>query len=107
MWLPSLIFVLGLIILTVGADLFIRGAAGLGARFGLSSFVIGMVIVGFGTSAPELAVNLTAAYSGHYDLALGNVVGSNIVNIGLILGLSALLAPMVIHLRMLRVEPPC
>jgi len=86
--------------------LFIRGAAGLGARFGLSSFVIGMVIVGFGTSAPELAVNLTAAYSGHYDLALGNVVGSNIVNIGLILGLSALLAPMVIHLRMLRVEPP-
>ncbi|PIV32540.1 MAG: sodium:calcium antiporter [Lysobacterales bacterium CG02_land_8_20_14_3_00_62_12] len=106
MWLPSLIFVLGLIILTVGADLFIRGAAGLGARFGLSSFVIGMVIVGFGTSAPELAVNLTAAYSGHYDLALGNVVGSNIVNIGLILGLSALLAPMVIHLRMLRVETP-
>lgn len=106
MLLQSLIFVVGLVILTVGADVFIRGASGLGERLGLSSFVIGLVIVGFGTSAPELAVNLSAVYGGHPDIAMGNVVGSNIANIGLILGASALVAPLLVHVRMLRVEVP-
>lgn len=102
----ALLFATGLAILTVGADLFIRGACGMGQRLGLTPYVIGLVIVGFGTSAPELAVNLSAAYSNHYDIALGNVVGSNIANIGLILGISALLAPLAIHMRLLRVEAP-
>ncbi len=102
----TLLFATGLVVLTVGADLFIRGACGLGQRLGMTPYVIGLVIVGFGTSAPELAVSLSAAYGGHYDIALGNVVGSNIANIGLILGISALLAPLTIHMRLLRVEAP-
>ena len=102
----ALLFAVGLLVLTLGADLFIRGASGLGRRLGLKPYVIGLVIVGVGTSAPELAVNLSAAFASHYDLALGNVVGSNIANIGLILGLSALLAPIAIHMRLLRVEAP-
>lgn len=106
MLLQSILFVVGLVILTVGADVFIRGASGLGERLGLSPFVIGLVIVGFGTSAPELAVNLSAVYGGHPDIAMGNVVGSNIANIGLILGGSALVAPLLVHVRMLRVEVP-
>ncbi len=106
MLLQSFLFVVGLVILTVGADVFIRGASGLGERLGLSSFVIGLVIVGFGTSAPELAVNLSAVYGGHPDIAMGNVVGSNIANVGLILGGSALVAPLLVHVRMLRVEVP-
>jgi cation:H+ antiporter len=104
--LQSLLFVLGVILLAVGADVFVRGASGIAERFGISHFVIGLVIVGFGTSTPELAVTLGAALKGNTDIALGNVVGSNIANIGLILGLSALIAPLAIHLRLLKVELP-
>lgn len=100
------LFALGVLILAIGADLFVRGAASLAERFGISAFVIGLVVVGFGTSAPELAVTLGAALKGNTDIAIGNVVGSNIANIGLILGLSALVAPLAIHLRMLRIELP-
>lgn len=100
------LFAIGVLILAIGADLFVRGAASLAERFGISAFVIGLVVVGFGTSAPELAVTLGAALKGNTDIAIGNVVGSNIANIGLILGLSALVAPLAIHLRMLRVELP-
>lgn len=106
MLLQSLIFAFGLVVLTIGADVFIRGASGLGERFGLSQFVIGLVIVGFGTSAPELAVNLSAVLGNHPDIAMGNVVGSNIANIGLILGVTAMVAPIAVQLRMIRVEVP-
>lgn len=101
-----LIFCAGLVLLSLGADQFLRGATGLARRFGVKEFVIGMVLVGFGTSAPELTVNLAAVYQGSYDLATGNVVGSNIANIGLILGVSALIAPLVVQMRLIRVETP-
>ena len=99
-------FALGLVVLGLGADLFVRGASGLAVRFGISPFVVGLVIVGFGTSTPELAVNLSAAVRGTTDIAIGNVVGSNIANVGLILGISALVAPLVVRMRMLRIEVP-
>jgi cation:H+ antiporter len=106
MLLNLLVFTLGLVVLSVGAELFLRGAVSVGLRFGISPFVIGLTIVGFGTSAPELAVNLSAALRGSTDMAMGNVVGSNIANIGLIIGISALLAPLAVHMRLLRVETP-
>jgi cation:H+ antiporter len=106
MLLSLLLFTLGLAVLAVGAEVFLRGAVSVGLRFGISPFVIGLTIVGFGTSAPELAVNLSAALRGSTDMAMGNVVGSNIANIGLIIGLSALLAPLAVHMRLLRVETP-
>lgn len=97
---------LGLLMLMFGAGGFLKGASGLALRYGISPFVVGLLIVGLGTSAPELAVNLSAAYGNRYDLALGNVVGSNIANVGLILGLSALVAPLVVQMRLIRVEGP-
>jgi cation:H+ antiporter len=106
MLLSLLLFALGLAVLAVGAEVFLRGAVLVGLRFGISPFVIGLTIVGFGTSAPELAVNLSAALRGSTDMAMGNVVGSNIANIGLIIGISALLAPLAVHMRLLRVETP-
>ncbi len=106
MFVSLILFTLGLVVLAVGAELFLRGAVSVGLRFGLSPFVIGLTIVGFGTSAPELAVNLSAALRGSTDMAMGNVVGSNIANIGLIIGVSALLAPLAVHMRLLRVETP-
>ena len=99
-------FPIGLVILGLGADVFVRGASGLAVRFGISPFVVGLVIVGFGTSTPELAVNLSAATRGTTDIALGNIVGSNIANVGVILGISALVAPLAVHMRMLRIEVP-
>jgi cation:H+ antiporter len=99
-------FGLGLSLLILGADWFLRGASGVALRYGISPFVVGLLIIGFGTSSPELAVNVSAVWRGSYDLALGNVVGSNIANIGLIVGLSALIAPLAVHMRLLRVETP-
>jgi cation:H+ antiporter len=101
-----LLFAGGLALLIAGADRFLTGASAIALRFGVSPFVVGLVIVGFGTSAPELAVNLSAVSKGNLDIALGNVVGSNIANVGLILGLSALLAPLLVDMRLLRVEGP-
>ncbi|MDW8479004.1 MAG: calcium/sodium antiporter [Xanthomonadales bacterium] len=106
MLLSLLLFVCGLLVLVVGAELFLRGAVAVGFRLGMSPFMIGVVIVGFGTSAPELAVNVSAALKGSTDMALGNVVGSNIANVGLILGLSALLRPLAVQMRLLRIETP-
>ena len=100
------LFLLGLIVLAVGAELFIRGAVRVARRFGVSPFVIGLTLVGFGTSAPELVVNLSAALGGSTDIAIGNVVGSNIANVGLILGPAALLRPMVAQMRLLKAEIP-
>lgn len=101
-----LILLAGVAVLAVGADLFVRGASTLAERFGISPFVIGLVIVGFGTSTPELAVSLQAALAGNTDIALGNVVGSNIANIGIILGIAALVRPLVVQMRVLRIELP-
>lgn len=100
------ILALGVAILGVGADIFVRGSSAIAERFGISPFVIGLVIVGFGTSTPELAVNLSAALKGSTDIAVGNVVGSNIANVALILGCAALVTPLVVQLRMVRLELP-
>ena len=83
----------GLVALLVGGDLLVRGAVGMARRFGVSPLVIGLTLVGFGTSAPELVTSLSAALAGVPGIALGNVVGSNIANILLILGVAALIRP--------------
>ena len=84
----------GLILLIVGGDVLVRGASALAAVSRISPLVIGLTVVAFGTSAPELAVTIQASQAGQADLAVGNVVGSNIINVLLILGLSAMIAPM-------------
>ncbi len=96
----------GLLLLAWSADRFVDGAALTARHFGLPPLVIGMVIVGFGTSAPEMLVSALAAGQGNPGLALGNAYGSNIANIGLILGLTALLSPIAVHSRVLRKELP-
>lgn len=96
----------GLIALTFGADVLIKGASNLAARFGIPSIVIGLTVVAFGTSAPEMAVSVNGAFSGQADIAVGNVLGSNLFNILLILGISALIVPLSVHLQVIRVEVP-
>lgn len=100
------VFLIGLVLLVAGADGFVKGAGGLALRFGVSPFVVGLTLVGFGTSVPEMAVNMTAVLDDRTEMAVGNVVGSNIANVGLILGCAALIAPLVVQVRMLRVELP-
>jgi cation:H+ antiporter len=89
-----LLLLTGLILLLAGGDALVRGAAALAHRLGISPLVVGLTVVSFGTSAPELAVNLTAALRGSGELSFGNVIGSNLANIGLIVGLTALLRPL-------------
>jgi cation:H+ antiporter len=96
----------GLVLLVVGAEFLVKGASKLAAAFGVSPLVIGLTIVAFGTSAPEMAVSVGAAWSGQADLALGNVVGSNIFNVLFILGLSALVAPLVVNQQLVRLDVP-
>lgn len=96
----------GLFLLFFGGELLVRGAAGLALRFGLSPLAIGLTVVAFGTSAPELLVSLDAAFSGANDISVGNVVGSNIANIALILGIAAVLRPMIVESRVLGVDLP-
>ncbi|MGO1750299.1 MAG: calcium/sodium antiporter [Marinobacter sp.] len=96
----------GLILLVWSADKFVEGAAATAKHLGMPSLLIGMVIIGFGTSAPELAVSAMAAADGNPGLALGNGYGSNITNIALIVGLTALIAPIAVHSQVLRKELP-
>ena len=90
--LVYLLFCLGLILLLVGGDLLVKGAVGLAEKFGISPLIIGLTIVALGTSAPELLISLQAALGGSGELAVGNVVGSNIANVLLVLGLPAIIA---------------
>lgn len=94
-------FALGLVLLALGGDSIVKGASGLAQKFGASPFVAGLLLVAFGTSIPELFVNARAYAVGAQDLALGNAVGSNIVNFGLTLGLAAIAAPLLVRMRML------
>ena len=87
------ILVLSIGVLIFGAELLVRGAARLALRFGVSPFVIGVTVVGFGTSAPELAASIASATTGHGEIAVGNVIGSNIMNIALVLGVTAMIMP--------------
>jgi cation:H+ antiporter len=101
-----LLFIGGLFLLILGADLLVRGAARLAASFGISPLAIGLTIVAIGTASPEIAVSLQAAVNGQGDLTLGNVLGSNIFNILFILGLTAVLAPIVIAEQLIRMDAP-
>ena len=93
MILDILLLVVGLALVVLGADWLVDGASAIARRSGISEFVIGLTIVGFGTSCPELVVSLTGAIEGLSDVALGNVIGSNVFNVLLILGLTALISP--------------
>jgi cation:H+ antiporter len=96
----------GFVFLVWGADRFVVGAAATARNLGVSPLIIGLTIVGFGTSAPEMLVSAVAAWQGNPGLAVGNAIGSNITNIALILGLTALLTPLAVNSRMLKRELP-
>lgn len=98
--------IFGFALLIVGGGLLVRGATEVAARYGVSPLIVGLTIVGFGTSMPELVVNLVSAAKGATDLAFGNVVGSNISNLGLVLGAAALLTPITVQGQIVRREVP-
>lgn len=106
MILPFLAILGGFALLVWSADRFVDGAAATARYAGMPPLLIGMVIVGFGTSAPEMVVSGVAALDGKPALALGNALGSNIVNIGLVLGVTALIAPIAVHSKIVRRELP-
>lgn len=101
-----LFLVAGLAVLGTGAELLVRGASRLALRFGISPLVIGLTVVAFGTSSPELAVSVQSGLAGQADIALGNVVGSNIFNVLAVLGLAALIAPLVVQQQLVRFDVP-
>ena len=102
----TLLFLSGLILLVVGANTLVRGASKLAMSFGISPLVIGLTIVALGTSAPEVAVSVGAVLNGKTDIAIGNVMGSNIFNVLFILGISALIAPLLVNVQLIRQEVP-
>lgn len=106
MWTTLLWMAGGLILLALGAESLVRGSAAIALRLGIAPLVIGLTIVAFGTGSPELVVSVEAARSGNSGLALGNVVGSNISNIALILGLGALARPLRVRSELIRREVP-
>ncbi|MGO4998445.1 calcium/sodium antiporter [Oceanisphaera sp. W20_SRM_FM3] len=106
MLMPLAAIVVGLIILVWSADRFVDGASATARYAGMPPLLIGMVIVGFGTSAPEIVVSVIAAWQGNPGLALGNAYGSNIANVGLILGITALISPITVNSQVLRKELP-
>ncbi len=106
MWMQIAQFVLGVAVLVAGAEWLVRGAANLARACGVSALLIGLTVVAFGTSAPELAVSINAARQGTAGIAVGNVIGSNIANLLLILGLAALLMPLAVNRQILRQEMP-
>lgn len=106
MILYSLAIIAGFALLVWSADKFVEGAASTAKHLGMPTLLIGILIVGFGTSAPEMVVSAIAAYEGNPALALGNAIGSNIVNIALILGITALVAPIAVHSKIIKKELP-
>ncbi len=101
-----LLFLGGLILRVIGASTLVRGTSKLALSFGVSPLVVGLTIVALGTSAPEVAVSVGAVLNGKTDLAIGNVVGSNIFNVLFILGISALIAPLVVNIQLIRQQVP-
>lgn len=101
-----LLFAVGLTALTLGADWLVTGAARVAAQRGVSPLMVGLTIVAFGTSAPELVVSSAAALRGESGLAIGNIMGSTVANIGLIVGLGAIIRPIAVHRRLIRTEAP-
>jgi cation:H+ antiporter len=99
-------FVLGLLVMVAGAEGLVRGASRLAASFGISPLVIGLTVVAFGTSTPEMAVSVRSSLAGEADIAVGNVVGSNIFNVLFILGLSAVVAPLIVSSQLVKLDVP-
>ena len=106
LWTSVIAIVAGFAMLVWGADRFVHGAAALAKNLGVPIMVVGLVVVGFGTSAPEILVSIMAAFDGNPGLAVGNAIGSNIANIGMVLGATALILPLVIESEALRREYP-
>lgn len=100
------LFVVGLILLIVGAELLVRGASRLAASIGISPLIIGLTVVAFGTSSPEMVVSVQSSLGGNPNLALGNVVGSNIFNVLFILGFSAIITPLIVSQQLIRLDVP-
>lgn len=102
----SLILIAGVVVLYFCAELLVKGSAKLALSYNIKPIIIGITVVAFGTSFPELIVSLLSAIQGSPDIAIGNIVGSNIANIGLILGLAAFIFPLQVHMRLFKVEVP-
>lgn len=101
-----LYIIAGLVLLVIGGELLVRASVGLSFKLKLSKLVIGMTVVSFATSAPELIVSMQAAFGGSPDLALGNVIGSNIANIALVLGITAIISPLFVDLEFFKINWP-
>jgi cation:H+ antiporter len=106
MTLHYFFILLSLGLLAGGAEMLVKGSASVAARAGLTPLMIGLTVVAFGTSSPELAVSLKATLVGQGDVAIGNVIGSNILNIAVILGISAVICPIVVHLQLIKIDVP-
>ena len=104
--MTGVLFVAGLALLVLGAESLVRGASKLAASLGVPPLVVGLTVVAYGTSTPEIAVSLQAALAGQTDIALGNVVGSNIFNVLFILGLSAMIVPLVVSRQLVWMDVP-
>lgn len=105
-WLSAVFLVVGGALLVVGAEGLVRGASRLAVSVGISPLVVGLTVVAFGTSAPEMAVSIGSALRGEPDIAVGNVVGSNIFNVLLILGMAAVISPLLVQRRLIKLEVP-
>lgn len=106
LFLQIVLLIIGFAMLIKGADLFVDGAAGVADKFGIPQIIIGLTIVAFGTSAPEAAVSITSALKGSAELAVGNVLGSNILNVLIILGLTAVIRPIKMQAQTYKYELP-
>ena len=106
MIIQILLLIAGLVLILLGANYLVDGSSSIAKRFGISEFVIGLTIVGIGTSTPEMVVSFLSAFQGKADMAIGNVVGSNIFNTMLILGATALVAPLTITKSNLKKDIP-
>jgi cation:H+ antiporter len=104
--MTALLFIAALVLLVAGGEVLVRGAARLATRLGVTPLVIGLTVVAFGTSSPELAVSVRAALAGQADLSIGNVVGSNIFNVLFILGISAIIVPLAVSEQLIRIDIP-
>lgn len=103
-FMSSVWVILGLILLVVGGEFLVRSSVAMSLKFNISKLVIAMTVVSFSTSAPEFLVSLQAALNGYSDIALGNVIGSNIANIGLVLGVTAVISPLALHKNLYRMD---
>ena len=106
MTITILLFVVGIGLLYAGAEVLVGSASGLALRMGIRPLIIGFTIIAMGTSSPELAVSMLSAIKGTKDIALGNIVGSNIANIGLVIGVAAIIRPLTIQVNTIRREMP-